>query len=364
MTTATLRTASPRDHQGRRPRDRRPDRRRRPRPVARWHGDVADAWGKNFASTLKDLGASAKVGEICKLPGSGVDQGAAARRGRPRQGRRSRPRDLRKAAGAAARALAGKGTVALALPADHRRAGPGRRRGRAARRLRLRRVPRQEARARSARSSCSPSWPARSEAKAALAAADHRGRCSELLPRPRQHAAQRPLPRVVRRRAEGAEPRAPASRSSITDEKALEAKGYGGILGVGKGSARGPRLVTLTYKPAKPVAHIALRRQGHHVRLRRPVDQAGQLDGDDEVRHVRGRRGRRGDLRDRRARPARPGDGLRLPGREHAVGQGDPARATCSRCTAARPSRCSTPTPRAGSSSPTASRRPTRSSPT
>jgi leucyl aminopeptidase len=47
-------------------------------------------------------------------------------------------------------------------------------------------------------------------------------------------------------------------RVTITDEKALEAKGYGGILGVGKGSARGPRLVTMAYKPAKPVAHIAL----------------------------------------------------------------------------------------------------------
>jgi leucyl aminopeptidase len=47
-------------------------------------------------------------------------------------------------------------------------------------------------------------------------------------------------------------------RVSITDEKALTDKGYGGILGVGKGSARGPRLVTMTYRPAKARAHIAL----------------------------------------------------------------------------------------------------------
>jgi leucyl aminopeptidase len=45
---------------------------------------------------------------------------------------------------------------------------------------------------------------------------------------------------------------------AVTDEKALEAGGYGGILGVGKGSARPPRLVTLAYKPSRPVAHIAL----------------------------------------------------------------------------------------------------------
>src|SRR5699024_2927567 len=44
----------------------------------------------------------------------------------------------------------------------------------------------------------------------------------------------------------------------ILDEKALRSGGYGGLIGVGQGSTRGPRLVTLTYKPARAKAHYAL----------------------------------------------------------------------------------------------------------
>jgi leucyl aminopeptidase len=44
----------------------------------------------------------------------------------------------------------------------------------------------------------------------------------------------------------------------VTDEKALEADGCGGIIGVGRGSASPPRLVELTYKPRGAKAHLAL----------------------------------------------------------------------------------------------------------
>ncbi len=44
----------------------------------------------------------------------------------------------------------------------------------------------------------------------------------------------------------------------VLDEEALRAGGYGGLIGVGQGSARGPRLVTLTYRPARAKAHYAL----------------------------------------------------------------------------------------------------------
>lgn len=45
---------------------------------------------------------------------------------------------------------------------------------------------------------------------------------------------------------------------SVLDEKQLERKGYGGILAVGTGSSRPPRLVTLTYSPARAKGHVAL----------------------------------------------------------------------------------------------------------
>ncbi|MFF1529486.1 leucyl aminopeptidase [Cellulomonas sp. NPDC058312] len=45
---------------------------------------------------------------------------------------------------------------------------------------------------------------------------------------------------------------------SVLDEKALAAGGYGGILGVGQGSARPPRLVKVSYTPSRPAAKVAL----------------------------------------------------------------------------------------------------------
>lgn len=45
---------------------------------------------------------------------------------------------------------------------------------------------------------------------------------------------------------------------TVLDEKALTAGGYGGLLGVGLGSSRGPRLVKLSYTPSRAKAKIAL----------------------------------------------------------------------------------------------------------
>jgi leucyl aminopeptidase len=44
----------------------------------------------------------------------------------------------------------------------------------------------------------------------------------------------------------------------VLDEKALSKAGYGGILAVGSGSSRPPRLVRISYRPDRPVATVAL----------------------------------------------------------------------------------------------------------
>lgn len=44
----------------------------------------------------------------------------------------------------------------------------------------------------------------------------------------------------------------------VLDEEALRAGGYGGILGVGQGSSRGPRLVKMSYAPSQAKRHLAL----------------------------------------------------------------------------------------------------------
>lgn len=45
---------------------------------------------------------------------------------------------------------------------------------------------------------------------------------------------------------------------TVLTEDELEAQGFGGILGVGRGSARPPRFVRLDYSPADAVAHVAV----------------------------------------------------------------------------------------------------------
>lgn len=45
---------------------------------------------------------------------------------------------------------------------------------------------------------------------------------------------------------------------TVWDEKKLEKDGFGGILGVGKGSSRQPRLVKVEYAPARAKKHLAL----------------------------------------------------------------------------------------------------------
>jgi leucyl aminopeptidase len=62
--------------------------------------------------------------------------------------------------------------------------------------------------------------------------------------------------------AESVKARAAAASGKVSvkvlDEKALAKGGFGGIVGVGQGSVNPPRLVTLTWSPAKPTGSVAL----------------------------------------------------------------------------------------------------------
>ena len=65
---------------------------------------------------------------------------------------------------------------------------------------------------------------------------------------------------------------------TVWDEQQLADEGFGGIVGVGQASATPPRLIRLDYTPAqaarRKAPHGRAGRQGHHLRHRRPVDQA------------------------------------------------------------------------------------------
>ena len=115
----------------------------------------------------------------------------------------------------------------------------------------------------------------------------------------------------------------------VLDEKALKRKGFGGILGVGGGSARQPRLRAARLQAGQGREEGRAGRQGHHVRLGRHLAQARREHGPHDLGHVRrrrrarfGRAGREAEVpaRGRRAHPA---------GGEPAVRDVVPARATC-----------------------------------
>mgnify|MGYP002721445903 CR=1 FL=1 len=57
---------------------------------------------------------------------------------------------------------------------------------------------------------------------------------------------------------DGTTAKSPKLKVKVWDEKALEKEGFGGLLGVGSGSSRKPRLVRLEHSPSKPAAHISL----------------------------------------------------------------------------------------------------------
>ena len=107
----------------------------------------------------------------------------------------------------------------------------------------------------------------------------------------------------------------------VLDEKALAKGNYGGILG----RIRQPAPADPAQLHPEEAGHPPrLRRQGHHLRLGRPVAEDRERHDQHEVRHGGcGGRDQR-HPRDRAARSAGPGDHLRRDGGEHAVRLGGP----------------------------------------
>ncbi len=220
--------------------------------------DVRAAFGKGLLDTLRQLGVSPRVGETCKFPTAGnlkapllVTVGLG-----PVPDGDSDLEMLRQGAGAAARAMAGKQSVVLALPssADEqvRAVAEGALLGNYCFDHYLTKkhqpigefvIVTENARSRTARAALADA--------AAVAAAVNLAR--ELVNLPPNDLYPESFADAVKQ-----ESKSTKVKVTVTDEKALAAKGYGGIVGVGMGSMRPPRLVKLAYRPAKAVAHIAL----------------------------------------------------------------------------------------------------------
>jgi leucyl aminopeptidase len=226
-----------------------------PAPGAPQAQSLIEAWGGELAETLRDVGASAKPGEVCKLPSAGAIKAPLLVVAGLGMDEDVTPETLRKASGAAARALGGKRTVAIALPCTTdeqvQAVVEGSLMGAYAydRYLSKKQEPvaevvvlTEQARSKSAKAA----------AEEAICVAEAVNYTRDLINTPPNDLYPESFADEVAQRGKKS-----TVKVSVTAEKQLEARGYGGILGVGKGSARSPRLVTLSYQPSRPVAHLA-----------------------------------------------------------------------------------------------------------
>lgn len=232
---------------------------------------VDKAYDGRLAGVLETLGASGAEGEVTKLPSPAglkaplvVAVGLGAE---PEKDSSFAAETLRKAAGVTARALTGAKKAAFALPlgdaADLGAVAEGVLLGAYSFDAYKGTAPSENAaktkngKAPLAEAALLGGKPRDAAYKAALARAvavsEELNRARDLINMPPNDLDPAAFAAIVQ--ATGKEH---GLKVQVLDEKALEKGGYGGILGVGAGSASGPRLVKLSYTSSKAKKHLAL----------------------------------------------------------------------------------------------------------
>ncbi|MFG3245744.1 leucyl aminopeptidase [Streptomyces sp. NPDC048187] len=230
---------------------------------------VDKAYDGRLAGVLETLGASGAEGEVTKLPAPAgfkapvvVAVGLGAE---PEKDAGFDPESLRRAAGAAARALAGAKKAAFALPLDEAadagvvaeglllgaysfdaykesakegRGAKGNGKAPLAEAVLLGGKPRDKA--------------YKAAIERAVAVAEELNRARDLVNTPPNDLNPEAFAAVAQAAA-----KEHGIKVQVLDEKALTKGGYGGILGVGAGSASGPRLVKLSYTSPKAKKSLA-----------------------------------------------------------------------------------------------------------
>ncbi|MET9357627.1 leucyl aminopeptidase [Streptomyces sp. NPDC006617] len=234
---------------------------------------VDKAYDGRLAAVLETLGASGAEGEVTKLPApSGFKAPVVVAVGlgaEPEKDAGFDPEALRRAAGAAARALAGAKKAAFALPlaeaADAGVVAEGLLLG--AYSFDAYKASAKEAKGAKAKANGNGKAPLAEAAllggkprdKAYKAAIERAAAVAEELNRARDLVNTPPNdldPEAFAAVAQAAA-KEHGIKVQVLDEKALTKGGYGGILGVGAGSASGPRLVKLSYTSPKATKSLA-----------------------------------------------------------------------------------------------------------
>jgi leucyl aminopeptidase len=200
----------------------------------------------------KALGVTGKADEVRRVPATGLKAKVLVL-----VGLGPRPADaeaLRRAAGAATRELAGVGSVALALPVADADQAVAVAEGALLGAYSYTRYHAGDAPV----ASIEVVAPKTKDASAGLARAQVLAAAVHAT-RDLVNAAPNDLyPEALADAAKAAARGVKGVKVSVLDEKALASGGYGGIVGVGQGSTRPPRLVKVAYSPTRPAAKVAL----------------------------------------------------------------------------------------------------------
>jgi leucyl aminopeptidase len=221
---------------------------------------VDAAFRGSLATTLGHLGATGKAGEVTKVPAAGaakaavvVAVGAGTLDG---EGTTRHQETLRRVAGVGARALAGRASAVAAVPVTD--AGDA---AAVAEGLLLGSYTFSDYKTDNGKPPLGTATivTRKSRDKAVKAAVVRAKIVGEAVNRTRSwvNTPARDLTPAAFADAAIAHAKGLKLNVDVLDEKALARRGYGGILGVGQGSANPPRLVRIAYRPSRAKRHVA-----------------------------------------------------------------------------------------------------------
>jgi leucyl aminopeptidase len=226
--------------------------------------DIDKALKGRLAATVEALGGSGAKNEVTKVSSLGATSApvvVAVGLGKTPEAKSSYDDEvIRRAAGAAARALAGTKRVGLALPTDSDHAAVAAAEGAllGAYAYRAYRVASKVDHKDPVDSVVVVTSVARDRAaKKGLERAHTIGQAVHWA-RDQVNTPPSDLPPAVFADEATTAAKAAGLSVEVLDEKALKKAGYGGILGVGQGSSRPPRLVKITYRAGRGKRHLAL----------------------------------------------------------------------------------------------------------
>jgi len=218
---------------------------------------------KTLLAHLKELGATGKADEIIKIPGTKTKLIVFTGLGAVQK--EFAHETLRRAAGSAARSLSGTSEATFALPATSIEAVAAIAEGAALgayafdefrgstkseRKLPLGKIV--------VYSKFSKKIEAKNALKRAHVIAQYTHLVRDLINTPPSHLTPDTFTKKVAAAVKSLGGASAGLKVNVLNEKQLESGGYGGIIGVGQGSANPPRLLHIKYTPKKPIRTFAL----------------------------------------------------------------------------------------------------------